>query len=265
MILNEWLAFHGAFWISTEVITRLVPRETAAVSARSVYIIQPCTKPSRRNFTQSHKRRVYACLAVTCHLHVWHSDRDPLHTAEVTRGGTDTEIKVSTESWLWREESKYLFRPTWPKSAGWGVGGKGHSTVPTRNDFPTVPPSWRHPVDRPPSGGWGGLFGARWETPRLVRRWKRSFGSGLLPLCQPLAVHRKPEKDAAWRWAVFSLDHAGWRPAWSASLYLDGRSFSKSPFPTNCVLMCVIVSPLPETFLSRLFCRISFLRWLRDH
>jgi len=25
------------------------------------------------------------------------------------------------------------------------------------------------------------------------------IATGLLPLCQPLAVHRKPEKDAAWR------------------------------------------------------------------
>ena len=52
--------------------------------------------------------RVYVCLAVTCHLHFW---RNLLRAAAVTRGGgggggggaggvggTDTEIRVSTES-----------------------------------------------------------------------------------------------------------------------------------------------------------------------
>ena len=27
---------------------------------------------------QSHRRKVYACLAVTCHLHIWQNDRDLL-------------------------------------------------------------------------------------------------------------------------------------------------------------------------------------------
>ena len=79
--------------------------------------------------------------------------------------------------------------------------------------------------------GEGACLARAGRPPGLCDDEKPSFGSGLLPLCQPLVVHRKPEKDAAWRWAVFSLDHAGWRPAWSVSLYLDGRSFSKSPFP----------------------------------
>ena len=29
---------------------------------------------------------VYACLAVTCHLHFWQNDRDLLHATAVTRG-----------------------------------------------------------------------------------------------------------------------------------------------------------------------------------
>ena len=41
---------------------------------------------------QSHMRKVYACLAVTCHLHFWQNDRDLLLA---TVGGTvDAEIKV---------------------------------------------------------------------------------------------------------------------------------------------------------------------------
>ena len=68
------------------VVTRLVPRETAAVSERSAYTIQPCT--TSRDFTQSHigLRRVHACLAVTFHLHFWQNDRDLLRGTAVTRG-----------------------------------------------------------------------------------------------------------------------------------------------------------------------------------
>ena len=34
----------------------------------------------------SHICKVYACLAVTCHLHFWQNDRDLLHATEVTWG-----------------------------------------------------------------------------------------------------------------------------------------------------------------------------------
>ena len=56
---------------------------TAAVSARSVYSIQPCT----RSLHESHTRRVHACLAATCHLHFWQNDRDLLLATAVTRNG----------------------------------------------------------------------------------------------------------------------------------------------------------------------------------
>ena len=55
-------------------------------------------------FNKSHIRKVYACLAVTCHLHFWQNDRDFLRATAVTRGGTDTEIRVSTESRPWRRK-----------------------------------------------------------------------------------------------------------------------------------------------------------------
>ena len=38
------------------------------------------------HFTQSHIHKVYACLAVTCHLHFWQNDRDFLRVTVVTRG-----------------------------------------------------------------------------------------------------------------------------------------------------------------------------------
>ena len=37
-------------------------------------------------FNKSHIRKVYACLAVTCHLHSWQNDRDFLRATVVTRG-----------------------------------------------------------------------------------------------------------------------------------------------------------------------------------
>ena len=65
------------------VLAWLVPHETAAVSAQVLctpYNHVPC------HFMQSHIRKVYACLAVTCHLHFWQNDQDLLHATAVTQG-----------------------------------------------------------------------------------------------------------------------------------------------------------------------------------
>ena len=67
----------------------LVPHEAAAISAQvpwTPYNHPPC------HFMQNHIRKMYACLAVTCHLHFWPNDRDLLHATAVARGGMDTEI-----------------------------------------------------------------------------------------------------------------------------------------------------------------------------
>ena len=50
-----------------------------SISVRSMYTIQPC------HFMQSHIRKVYTCLAVTCHLRFWQNDRGLLHATVVTR------------------------------------------------------------------------------------------------------------------------------------------------------------------------------------
>ena len=73
----------------------LVPRETAAVSAQVLctpYNHAPC------HFMQSHIRKVYACLAVTCHLHFWQNDWGLLRATAVTRGWNEYRNKFSTES-----------------------------------------------------------------------------------------------------------------------------------------------------------------------
>ena len=61
----------------------LVPHKTAAVSAQV-----PCTPYNHApcHFMQSHIRKVYVCLAVTCHLHFWQNDRDLLRATAVTQG-----------------------------------------------------------------------------------------------------------------------------------------------------------------------------------
>ena len=80
VILHEWIAFYSEFLnIHQSVLTALawlVPHETAATSVPSVNTIQhaPC------HFMQSHICKVHACLAVTCHLHFWQSDRGLLCT-----------------------------------------------------------------------------------------------------------------------------------------------------------------------------------------
>ena len=93
--------FMARFCISAEAVylqgclnvTGLVPRETAAVSARSVYTIQPCNMS--HYFMQSHIRRVHACLVVTCHQHFWKNDRDLLHATAVTN--TAVSVRDTTD------------------------------------------------------------------------------------------------------------------------------------------------------------------------
>ena len=65
-------------------LTWLVPHETAAVSAHSVFTIQQCTMSLH---AKPHICKVHACLAVTCHLHFWQNDQDLLCTPAVIRGG----------------------------------------------------------------------------------------------------------------------------------------------------------------------------------
>ena len=61
----------------------LVPHETAAVSAQILctpYNHAPCTSCKATYVT------VYACLAVTCHLHFWQNDQDLLRATALTWG-----------------------------------------------------------------------------------------------------------------------------------------------------------------------------------
>ena len=88
MILHEWLAFYSVFLNIPQsgvltALTWLAPHEIAVVSVQVL-----CTPYSHAwcHFMQSCMRKVYACLAVTCHLHFWQNDQDLLHATAVTWG-----------------------------------------------------------------------------------------------------------------------------------------------------------------------------------
>ena len=49
------------------------------------------------HFMQSHIRKVYACLAVTCHLHFWQNDWGLLRATAVTQGWNGYRNKVDPE------------------------------------------------------------------------------------------------------------------------------------------------------------------------
>ena len=81
--MSEYL-FIVCFWISTEVVylqrwrgwchMKLLPSRRVLCTP---YNHAPC------HFMQSHIHEVYACLAVTCHLHFWRNDQDLLRATEL--------------------------------------------------------------------------------------------------------------------------------------------------------------------------------------
>ena len=60
------------------------------------FLCTPCNHATC-HFMQSRIRKVRVHLAVTYHLHFWQNDRGH-------GGGTDTEIRLSTENWPWRRK-----------------------------------------------------------------------------------------------------------------------------------------------------------------
>ena len=116
------LAFYSAFLNihRSGVFTALawlVPHETAAVSAPVLctpYNHAPC------HFMQSHTRKVYACLPVTCHLHFWQNDRDLLRATAVTRGFGYDGDRAMQRGWIsermycyWTDECCMNRSPQW--------------------------------------------------------------------------------------------------------------------------------------------------------
>ena len=91
VILHEWIAFYSAFLNihRSDVLTALawlVPQESSARESQSRRVLCTPYNHAPCHFMQSHIRKVYACLAVTCHLHFWQNDRGLLRATAVTRG-----------------------------------------------------------------------------------------------------------------------------------------------------------------------------------
>ena len=91
VILHEWTAFYSAFLNiqRSDVPTALawlVPQESAARESQSRRILCTPYNHAPCHFMQSHICKVYACLAVTCHLRFWHNGQGLLRATAVTRG-----------------------------------------------------------------------------------------------------------------------------------------------------------------------------------
>ena len=91
VILHEWIAFFSAFlnihWNGAlTALAWLVPQESAARESQSRRVLCTPYNHAPCHFMQSHIRKVYACLAVTCHLRFWQNDRGLLRATAVTRG-----------------------------------------------------------------------------------------------------------------------------------------------------------------------------------
>ena len=105
LALTEWLLFYTARLFVTKLFGCYMAGATwkcCLLGASFVYSIQPCTS-LQCHFIRRHIRKLHVCLVVTSHRHFWQNDRDLLRATAVTRGGTDTKIKVITKSWLWRK------------------------------------------------------------------------------------------------------------------------------------------------------------------
>ena len=83
LFIARFLNIHRSGVLTLTALAWLVPHETAAISAQVL-----CTPYNHASchFMQSHIRKVYASLAVTCHLHFWQNDWDLLRATAVTRG-----------------------------------------------------------------------------------------------------------------------------------------------------------------------------------
>ena len=81
----------------------LVPQESAARESQSRRVLCTPYNHAPCHFMQSHIRKVYACLAVTCHLRFWQNDRGLLRAAAVTpwlQGGLSGHVNSAFFPWL---------------------------------------------------------------------------------------------------------------------------------------------------------------------
>ena len=151
VILYDWLAFYSTFLNIHQsgvliALAWLVPHETAAISAQILctpYNHAPC------HFMQSHIRKVYVCIAVTCHLHFWQNDLDLLPATAVTQEWNGHRNK-SQHRKLTREKKirPPLLQGFEPVTFQSRVRCSNHWAIPP----PMLPHAW---VMLPSKEGWG--------------------------------------------------------------------------------------------------------------
>ena len=92
LVVCDWMGDSARFWLFTPSVTTLFGCYMAgvtwtALSRRTFCVLtQSCTSFLQCRVIRSHRRRVYVCLVVTCHMHFWENDMDLLHATAVTRG-----------------------------------------------------------------------------------------------------------------------------------------------------------------------------------
>ena len=115
MILNKWIAFHSAFFEYPPkwCIYSAGWCHMKLVSSRRKFCVHHTTNQAPCHFMQSHIRKVYTCLAVTCRMHFWQNDRDLLRATAVRHlwcvlPGYDEvkydDFNVPLGSWLHTEQ-----------------------------------------------------------------------------------------------------------------------------------------------------------------
>ena len=107
--MSEFLNIHWSVVLAA--LAWLVLHETAAISACSVYTIQPCTLLHKATYIC----KVHVYLAVICHLHFWQNDQGLLHATAVIQGWKDSQIRVGTESGPWRRTFSCQIAITWSR------------------------------------------------------------------------------------------------------------------------------------------------------
>ena len=96
----------------------LVPQESAARESQSRHVLCTPYNHAPCHFMQSHIRKVYACLAVTCHLRFWQDDRGLLRATAVTLGWNGYRIVGASK------KKKSLTNNTHPLAKGPAPSGR---------------------------------------------------------------------------------------------------------------------------------------------
>ena len=175
-------------------LARLGPHETAAVSAQVLctpYNHAPC------HFMQSHIRKVYACLAVTCHLHFWQNDRDLLRATAVTRGWNGYQNKSQhRKSTLEKKILLSLLQGFEPATFQSRVQRSNHWAIPAHDD----------------------RYWLQSDEPKYFHIWT------LEPYLNHCAFHWSNSTTWSWWWSDWKLVGLYYKALWEAGLAAQYRS-----------------------------------------